>query len=321
MPTVKLEPRTKTLIKHEHTPFQLIIIGGGPAGLTAGLYAKRFGLDVLLIEKAVPGGMITATEFVENYPGFSGGISGPDLGRKLEEHARKYGVDIVYGNALGLEKTGKLFKITTEEHAYTTRAVIIASGSEPKKLGVAGEDAFIGKGVSYCATCDAPFYKDKKIAVVGGGNSAIDEALSLAKFADLVTVIHRRDTLRADKVLIEKASADPKIFLKMNTVVEEIIGDEHVKSIRIKDLTTDKTSVLNIDGVFIYVGYKPNTELVKGLVKLDENGSVITDDKLATNVPGIFAAGDVRKKSLRQVITSVADGAIAASSVKEFLAQ
>ena len=319
MPTLKLEPKVKTLIRESKTPFDLIIIGGGPAGLTAGIYAKRAGLDTLLIEKALPGGLITTTELVENYPGFPEGILGADLGRKFEDQAKKYGLDIVFGNAIKIEIKKSIKMVFTDEHSYSSKAVIIATGSKPNKLGVSGEDTFIGKGVSYCATCDGPFYKNKNVAVIGGGNGALEEAIFLTKFAKLVTVIHRRDSLRADRVLQEKAASNPKIFLKLNTVIDEIKGDDKLRSITITDVLSEKKSSIELDGVFIYAGFTPNTDFIRETIKVDEQGSIITDEKLATNIPGIFAAGDVRKKILRQVVTSVADGALAAFCAKEYL--
>jgi len=319
MPTVKLEPKVAAVIKEGRSPFELIIIGGGPAGLTAGIYAKRAGIDAILIEKALPGGLITTTELVENYPGFPEGVSGIDLGQKLEDQAKKNGLDIIFGKAVRIEVNKGHKVVFTEENSYSTKTVIIATGSEPKKLGVPGEEDFIGKGVSYCATCDGPFYKDKNIAVVGGGNGALEEALFLTKFAKLVTIIHRRKDLRADKMLIDRAASNPKIFMKLDTLVDEIKGDEKVRSLKLTDTSSNKKSSMNVDGVFIYAGLMPNTDFVKENIKLDDNGHIITDEKLATNIPGIYAAGDVRKKILRQVVTSVADGAIALNSVKEYL--
>jgi len=319
MPTTKLEPKTATMIKEGKMPFELIIIGGGPAGLTAGIYAKRAGIDAILIEKALPGGLITTTELVENYPGFPDGISGMDLGQKFEDQAKKYGLDIIFGKAVRIDVNKGLKIVFTEDASYSTKAVIIATGSEPKKLGVPGEEDFIGKGVSYCATCDGPFYKDKNVAVVGGGNGALEEALFLTKFAKLVTLIHRRKDLRADKVLQDKTTANPKIFMKLDTLVDEIKGDEKVRSLKLTDTSTKKKSSINVDGVFIYAGLKPNTDFIKETIKLDDNGHIITDEKLATDIPGVFAAGDVRRKVLRQVVTSVADGALALNSVKEYL--
>jgi thioredoxin reductase (NADPH) len=320
MPTVKIQPKMEAIVREDRSPFQLIIIGGGPAGLSAGIYAKRAKIDALLIEKAVPGGLITTTEIIENYPGFPEGISGMALGQRLEAQARKYRLDIVFGNVIKVEQMKDVFRVSTEEHSYSSRTIIIATGSQPKKLEVKGEDAFAGKGVSYCATCDGPFYIDKSVAVIGGGNGALEEAIFLTKFAKLVTVIHRRDTLRADYVLEEKARANPKIFFKLKSTVEEIKGDEKVRSLKLKDVDSNKTSSINIDGVFIYAGYAPNSDIVKDLVKLDESGHIITEEHLKTNIEGIFAAGDIRKKTLRQAITAAADGAIAANGVKEYLA-
>jgi len=319
MPTVKLEPKVQAIIKEGKTPFELIIIGGGPSGLTAGIYAKRAGIDVILIEKALPGGSITTADLVENYPGFPEGISGSELGQKLEDQARKFGLDIVFGKATKIEIKNSIKEVFTEEHSYSTKAIIIATGSAPKKLGISGEEAFIGKGISYCATCDGPFYKDKNVAVIGGGNAALEEAIFLTKFAKLVTIIHRRKELRADKVLQDRAALNPKIFMKLDTVVDEIKGDEKVRSLKLTDVLSNKRSSMNVDGVFIYAGLKPNTDFVKETVKLDDSGHIITNEKLATDIPGVFAAGDVRKKMLRQVVTSVADGAIALNSIKEYL--
>lgn len=319
MPTAKLEPKLKAIVRQSRTPFELIIIGGGPAGLTAGIYAKRAELDTILIERSLPGGLITTTDLVENYPGFPDGISGMDLGQKMEDQAKKQGLDIVFGNVIKLDLNGAAKKIFTEETAYSAKAVIIATGSEPKKLGIPGEASFIGKGVSYCATCDGPFYRDKSVAVIGGGNAALEEAMFLTKFAKLVTVIHRRANLRADKVLQDKAAANPKIFFKLNTMVDEIKGDNKVKSLMLTDVSTNKRSSINVDSVFIYAGSKPDSELVKDMVKLDENGYIVTDENLKTSIDGVFAAGNVRKTILRQVITAAADGALAAYSVKEYL--
>jgi thioredoxin reductase (NADPH) len=319
MPTVRSKPQVQMMVKADNKPFDLVIIGGGPAGLTAGLYAKRFMIDTLLIEKAMAGGQITSTELVENYPGFPNGISGMDLGQKFEEQARKAGLDIIFGSVVKIKVNGKIITVITDEHSYSAKAVIIASGGTPKKLGVPGEEPFIGKGVSYCATCDGPFYKDKNVAVVGGGNSALEEALFLTKHAKLVTIIHRRDKLRADKILEDRAKNNPKIFFRLNSIVEEITGDTKIKALKIKDVKTNKTTVMDIDGVFIYAGHSANTDFAKDILKLDDNGAIPTDENLQTNVEGIYAAGDVRKKKIWQVITSAADGAIAANSVKEYL--
>ena len=319
MPTVKLKPEVQAIIKEGLSPFDLIIIGGGPAGLSAGIYAKRAKIDTLLIEKAMLGGLVTTTDKIDNYPGFPEGISGMELGQKFEAQARKYGLDIVFGRVNRLEVKNLIVIVHTEEQKYSSKAVIIATGSEPKKLGIPGEDTFIGKGVSYCATCDGPFYKDKNVAVIGGSSGALEEAIFLTKFAKLVTVIYRGNDLNADKVLQENASSSPKIFFKLHSVIEEIKGDDKVRYLKLNDTLSNKKSSINVDGVFIYSGLKPSTDFLKGIINLDDSGRVVVDDNLATNIPGIFAAGDVRKKRLRQVVTAVADGAIAVSSVKEYL--
>jgi thioredoxin reductase (NADPH) len=319
MPVIQTKPKVQTMIKEEQKPFQLVIIGGGPAGLTAGLYAKRFGIDCVLVEMALPGGLITTTEHIDNFPGFPDGISGMALGSKFEEQAKKFGLDIVFSKAIELNKKGDIFEISTDDAKYTAQAVIVATGSDPKKLDVKGEKEFTGKGVSYCATCDGPFYKNKVVAVVGGGNGAIEEAIYLTKFAKLVTIIHRRDSLRADKVLEEKAAANKKLFFKLNCIIDEIVGEKTVTSLKIRDVKTNKTHSISLDGLFVNVGYTPNSRIVKDIVKLDVDGSILTDDMLATDVPGIFAAGDVRKKPLKQVVTAVADGAVAANSAKNYL--
>jgi len=319
MPIAKIEPKLKALIKEGKKPFELVIIGGGPAGLSAGIYAKRYKLDAVLIESALPGGLITTAELIENYPGFPGGISGMELGKKFEEQAKDNGLEIIFGKVINIRKKGKLFEVVTEDGSFTCRSVIIATGSHPRKLGVAGEEKLAGKGVSYCATCDGPFYKEKNVAVVGGGNAAIEEAMFLTKYAKLVTMIHRRNKLSADEALQEKAKANPRIFFKLNTMVEEIVGDKNVSSIKVKDVQTGKTSSMNIDGIFIYIRHNPNTDFAKDIIKLNDDGTIITDKKLSTNVPGIFAAGDVREKDFWQVVTAVADGALAAHYVKEYL--
>jgi len=319
MPAVKVQPKMAAIVREDKSPFQLIIIGGGPAGLTAGIYAKRANIDALLIEKAVPGGLITTTDVIENYPGFPEGISGMALGQRFESQAKKYGLDIIYGNVTKIEQNGPVFKVFTEDTPYSSKTVIIATGSKPKKLGIKGEDKFTGKGVSYCATCDGPFHKDQNVAVIGGSNPALEEAIFLTSFAKLVTVIHHKDFLGADKVLQDKARSNPKIFFKLNTTAEEIMGNDKVMSLKLRDVSTNKASSINIDGVFIYSGNEPNTDFINGLVKLDQNGLILAGEDTKTSVEGIFAAGDVRTKFLCQVVTAVADGAMAVQSVKSYL--
>ncbi|MBN2057883.1 MAG: thioredoxin-disulfide reductase [Candidatus Saganbacteria bacterium] len=301
--------------------FDLIIVGGGPAGMTAALYACRSRLKVLMIEKMILGGQATTTFFIENYPGFPEGISGMDLGNRMQDQVRRLGLDIVWGNATSLENKKDHREITVDNKIFNAKSVIIATGTEAARLGVPGEEDLRGRGVSYCATCDGPFYKDKNIMVVGGGNSAIEEALFLTRYAKKISVVHRRDELRADKILGERALADPKIYFFWHSVVEAIKGDKTVSEVVLKDKNSNKKLKVPVDGVFIYIGSKPNSELVKGAVKLDKNGFIVTDNEMKTSIPGIFAAGDVRAKSLRQIVTAAADGAIAAEAARKSIEQ
>jgi thioredoxin reductase (NADPH) len=299
--------------------YDVIIIGGGPAGLSAGLYTSRSRLDTLLIERGVVGGRITDAELVDNYPGFAEGISGAELGQLMQKQAAKYGLNITIAEVTGLElkKDKKMVKTTSGD--FNAEAVIIATGSERGKLGVPGEEGLTGKGVSYCATCDAPFFKEKPVAVVGGGNAAISEALHLAKFASRVIVIHRRDQLRATRVLAEKARAEPKIDFLWDTVVEKIEGGDVVKQLKLRQVKTGKKSSLDVAGVFIAVGLKPNTDFLEGVLPMDEGGYIITNERMETEIPGIFAAGDIRLNSPRQAITAAGDGATAATFAEIFL--
>jgi len=301
--------------------YQVIIIGGGPAGLTAGLYTSRARLSSLLIERGLVGGQIADAELVENYPGFAQGISGLELGQLMHQQATKYGLNTVIAEVTGIELKGEEKVVKTTKSDFTTKAVIIASGSERRKLGIPGEENLTGRGVSYCATCDAPFFKDKPVAVVGGGNAAITEALYLAKFASRVIVIHRRDQLRASRILEERALAEPKIEFQWNSVVEGIEGEEMVKRLSLHQVTTGKKSTLDVAGVFIAIGLKPNTDFLKGVLPLDEAGYIITNDKMETELPGIFAAGDIRQNSPRQAITAAGDGATAAIFAEKFISQ
>jgi thioredoxin reductase (NADPH) len=297
----------------------VVIIGGGPAGLTAGIYTARDRLNSLLIEKGVIGGNINETERVDNYPGFPDGISGSELIRLMYEQATKYGLETVYNEVIALEikKEHKLVK--TAQDSFTARAVIIAGGSERGKLGVPGEKEFTGKGVSYCATCDAPFFAGKTVAVVGGGNAAIYEALHLAKFAARVIIIHRREKLRATTIAQEKAFAEPRIEFLWNTIVQAIEGDNIVKRLKLRQAGTGKQSTLNVDGVFPAIGLKPNTDYLRGVLPLDNLGHIITNERMETGIPGIFAAGDIRHNSIRQAISAAGDGATAAFYAKIFI--
>ena len=297
--------------------YDVVIIGGGPAGLTAGLYAARARLKSLLIEKGLVGGQMVNAERVENYPGFPEGISGYELGQLIHQQATKHGLETLTAEVTGLKDEPRV--VETTEGNFTAKAVIIAGGSERQKLGVPGEKEFTGRGVSYCATCDAAFFKALPVAVVGGGNAAITEALHLAKIASGVTVIHRRDQLRAGPILQEKASAEPKIKFRLSYMVESIEGQDFVQGIRLRQVETGKPSTLKVAGVFIAIGLRPSTDYLKGILPLDANGFIITDEKTETKIPGIFAAGDIRHNSARQVITAAGDGATAAFYADRFI--
>jgi thioredoxin reductase (NADPH) len=317
---VAVKPKLQPKIADSSRFYDLIIIGGGPAGLAAAIYAGRNRLSTVIIEKMVLGGQASNAYFIENYPGFPAGISGQELEGKMTEQATKLGLQVIWGNVSKVKKsTDKHFEAQVDGKTIKGKTVIIATGSENLRLDVPGEEEFRGRGVSYCATCDGAFYKDKNLIVAGGGNSAIEEALYLTRFAAKVSIVHRRDELRADKVLAERAKSHPKIYFFWHSVVEEIKGDKFVKEAVLKDLLTGKKLIVPVDGIFIYIGSKPGTDFVKDLVKLDEQGYIMTDDKMKTSVEGIFAAGDVRQKSLRQIVTAVADGAIAAKSAREYI--
>lgn len=299
--------------------YDLIILGGGPAGLTAGLYAARSRLKTVLIEKTYLGGQIVNTYQLENYPGYEE-ITGADLVAKMEAQVRKHGLEIVLEDVESLDITGEIKKVKTANNkVYEAKAIILAMGATPRKLGVPNEDRFIGAGISFCATCDGAFYRDAVVAVIGGGNTAVEDALYLTKFAKKVYIIHRRDQLRATKIEQEKAFANEKIEFIWNTVVVDVEGEYGVERIRLKNVKTGEESTLNVDGVFVAIGYDPNTELVKGIVELDEYGYIITDDDMKTNIPGVFAAGDIRHKLLRQVITAAGDGATAAYAAEKYI--
>ena len=301
--------------------YDVVIIGGGPAGLTAGLYASRAKLNSLLIERGLVGGQIANAERVENYSGFPEGINGFELGQLMHQQATKYGLKTLLAEVTGIELQEGQKVIRTTEGDFMARAVIIAGGSERYKLDVPGEEEFTGKGVSYCATCDGAFFREQPVAVVGGGDAAITEALHLAKFASRVTVIHRRDQLRASRILQEKAFSQPKIEFRWNSIVEKIEGGDLVKRIGLRQVKTGEESALEVAGIFISIGLKPNTDYLEGILPLDVTGHIITDEKMETKIPGIFAAGDIRHNSTRQVITAAGDGATAAIYAEKFISK
>lgn len=293
--------------------YDLIIIGGGPAGLTASIYAKRFGLNTLLIEKLGTGGQVPLTDLIENFPGFPEGISGIELATKITEQAKRFNTEIINEEVLEVD-FGEPKKVKTSTGIYESKGIIIATGANPKKLNIPGEKEFTGRGVSYCAVCDAYFYKNKDVVVVGGGDSALTEALYLTTFVNKLYLIHRRDKFRAAQYLQDKVFKNSKIEIIFNSELKEIKGEKRVEKVIIYNKEKNKNIELNVNGVFIYVGLNPNSEMFKDKINLDENGFIITDEDMRTNVKFVYAAGDVRRKSLRQIITACSDGAIAANT-------
>ena len=300
--------------------YDLVIIGGGPAGLTAGIYASRARLNVLLLEKVAPGGQVLVSDWIENYPGFPEGCSGYDLVTKMVEQAKQFGLVIESGQVLSLDVSETVKKIELNDKTITTLSIIIATGASPRKLGVPGEDMFIGKGVSFCATCDGPFFKEHVVAAVGGGDTAVQESIYLTKFAKKVYLIHRRDELRATKILQERAMANDKIEIMFDSVLTGIYGGlTNVEKINVKNLKTEEEKEILVDGCFIWVGTFPNTSFLKDSVKVDKYGFIIVNQSMETSAPGIFAAGDVRNTPLRQIVTAVGDAAIAAVSAEHYI--
>lgn len=299
--------------------FDVIILGAGPAGMTSAIYTSRSLLSTLVIEKIGSGGQAAVTDLIENYPGFSDGINGFELTQKMDAQARKFGARFENEVVTGMKRNSDgTLTVSTESRDFAARSVIIATGASARKLGVPGEDRFIGRGISFCATCDAAFYRDKIVAVVGGGDSAVEEGTYLTRFAKKVYIIHRRDALRACKIAQNRAMANPKIEFLWNTVVQEVAGKEKIETVALKNVKTGETSRLDIDGMFLYVGLIPNTQMFEGLNK-DEQGYLITDENLRTNLAGVFVAGDCRKSPVKQVATAVGDGAIAATSVEKYI--
>lgn len=299
----------------------VIIVGAGPAGLTAGIYAARGGLKTAIIELAMPGGQAASTENIENYPGFPDGINGYELMSSFHKQALAFGVEFIFEEVHKLELKESIKKIHTDSQVLEARAIIIAAGSKPRLLGVPGEVAFKGRGVSYCATCDGAFFRDKIVVVVGGGDAAIEEGVYLTKFAKEVIIVHRRAGFRASQIAMDRAKDNPKIRFELNAKIEEILGSDNVEGVRILDVLSGEKRQISADGVFIYVGTDPNTQFINGEIQSDERGYILTNPLLQTNIAGVYAAGDIRNTPLRQVATAVGDGALAAVEVEKFLAE
>jgi thioredoxin reductase (NADPH) len=298
---------------------KLIIIGSGPAGLTAAIYAARAGLEPLVIAGLTFGGQLMLTTEVENFPGFPDGIMGPDLMQNFIKQAERFGAKLVYEDVIKVDFSNKPFKLSTGDHEYQAESVIITTGASSMWLGLASEEKFRGKGVSSCATCDGFFFKGKEIIVVGGGDSAMEEATYLTKFASKVTILNRTENFRASKIMLDRAQSNPKILFQANTVVEEFVGDGKLSGVKLRDTKTNEQKDLAVEGAFIAIGHKPNTEIFKGQIDLDEKGYIRQTDQTKTSVPGVFVAGDVRDYRYRQAVTASGMGCMAAMDVEKYL--
>ena len=301
--------------------YDIVIVGGGPAGLAAGIYAGRARRKTVLLEKGVTGGQIALTNLVENYPGFPDGVSGFDLAQAMQQQARKYGMEADYVEVTSLERADQRFLLKTTQDDYLAKAVILTGGASYRRLGVPSEERLTGRGVSYCATCDGALFRDQTVAVVGGGDAAIDEALFLTRYVSRVNVIHWRDQLRAGSILQERAFAQPKISFLWNTVVTEIVGDDVVTGLRLRNVVTGDETEMAVAAVFIFVGTQPSCGYLRGLVKMDDTGHIIVNEWMETDVPGLFAAGDVRANASRQVVSAAGDGATAAIRADEYISE
>jgi len=311
---IKISDKTKT-------KFDVIIIGAGPSGYTAGIYCSRAGYDTLILSGLLPGGQLVNTTEVENYPGFENGIMGPDLMIDMRKQSQRMGTTIIDDVVVDVDFRRKPFKVLTASEEFEGRAVIIATGANPRKLGVEGEETFSGKGVSYCATCDGPFFRNQEIVVVGGGDSAIEEATFLTKFASNVHLVHRRGELRASKIMQERAFNNEKIKFHFDSAVTLIKGDQKIQQVVLKNLKTNEETTHDAGGLFVAIGHDPNTQLFKSQIDLDDEGYIVLKNKTHTNMDGIFAAGDVHDRSYRQAITAAAFGCMAAIDVDEYLTE
>ena len=300
--------------------YDMVIVGGGPAGYTAALYAARAGMQVILLEKLSPGGQMALSHQIDNYPGFEDGIDGFELAEKMQRHAEKFGAESAFAEVRSLELEGKVKKVHTSEGTYLGKTILIATGANPKVLGLPNENKLVGRGVHYCAACDGMFYRGKTVVIVGGGNSAAAEALVLSRVAKEVILVHRRDTLRATKIYHEPLMKAENISFRWNSEVSRLLENGRVTGVMLKDRNTGEESQVDCDGVFVSIGRSPATELVKNQLALDENGYILADESTQTNIPGVFAIGDIRTKALRQIITAAADGATAVHYAEEYLA-
>ncbi len=302
------------------TNYDVIIIGGGPAGLTAGLYTSRAKLRTLLVERMIMGGQVMTTTKVENYPGFPGGIDGPELMLRFQEHCQEFGLEVRSGEVEQLSENAGIKTLSIDGEAVTARAVIITTGAEPRKLGVEREAELTGRGVSYCATCDGAFFRNVPVAIVGGGDTAAEEALFLTRFASKVYLIHRRAELRATKILQERLAANDKVEILWNSAIAGLEADNSgLTGVRLQDLANDSERSLELAGLFVAIGVTPKAHFLADVVELDDDGHILTDAECRTSIPGVFAAGDVRKKILKQIATAVGDGAVAAIMAEKYL--
>ena len=300
--------------------YDMIVVGGGPGGYTAALYGARAGMSVIVLEKLSAGGQMALTSQIDNYPGFEEGIDGFTLGEKMQAGAERFGVETELAEVFSVELKEKMKTVETSEGTFNGKTVVIATGASPRELGVTGEKELIGRGINYCASCDGMFYKGKTVAVIGGGNTAAADALQLSRICEKVIVVHRRDTLRATKIYHQPLMDAPNVEFRWNCVVDEILHDEKVTGLVLKDARDGSKSVIQCEGVFVSVGRKPQTEMLEGQLDLDSQGYIIADESTVTNIPGVFAVGDVRTKPLRQVVTAVSDGAVSAHYAEEYLA-
>lgn len=301
--------------------YDVLIIGGGPGGYTAALYAARAGLSVVVLEKLSAGGQMALTSQVDNYPGFPEGIDGFTLGEQMQQQAERFGAQTVLAEVQSVRLTGKIKEVTTSEGDFQGKTVVLATGASPRPLGLTGEDSLIGRGVNYCAACDGMFYRDKTVVVVGGGNSAVADAMLLSRIAKKVIIVHRRDTLRATKIYLQPLLDAPNVEFYWNSTVEELLHEDKLTGVILRDVNTGRQTHIPCDGIFISIGRQPATDLVKGQLTLDPAGYIPADETTATEIPGVYAVGDLRTKGLRQIVTAVADGAAAVHHIEQYLTQ